>query len=155
MPINTQNKIKKAVSVAHKGIRPSEESIRSGTEKRRGKPSGNTGKKHIATTERKNSISIALTGKSKSETHKQHLREANLGKTQTQETKDKHSETCTKQVYKDKIKIAWDNMSVKICPHCGFQSKNMPDMLRWHFNNCKHNPTRNILQEQQQKQQVS
>jgi hypothetical protein len=150
LPVYVQNKIKKAVGDAHRGtfvelygVERAKEIKEKGHPTRRGIPSGNAGKKHIATKEQCNNISVALAGVPKSEIHRQHLREANLGKTHTEASNQKHRETCTKQEYKDLIKIVMDNRPMLICPHCGKLGKS-GFMYHWHFDNCKMNPNRVI-----------
>ena len=41
--------------------------------------------------------------------------------------------------WKQKLKLAWDIREMIKCPHCDIKSKNMANMKRWHFNNCKEN----------------
>lgn len=66
-----------------------------------------------------------------------------LGKPQSEESNQKRSKTLK-------------NLPFTTCEFCGLQSRNKGAMTRFHGDNCKHNPNRNItLPEQQQKQQVS
>lgn len=40
---------------------------------------------------------------------------------------------------KNKMKDAWVNKPVVVCPHCDITSKNLGNMTRYHFDNCKRN----------------
>ena len=40
----------------------------------------------------------------------------------------------------NKLKLAWSNKHIIVCPYCGIESKNKGNMSRHHFNHCKKNP---------------
>lgn len=42
---------------------------------------------------------------------------------------------------KNNLKKRWANMNDHVCPHCNLTSKNLGNMKRWHFDNCKDYPT--------------
>ncbi len=67
-------------------------------------------------------------GKSKpllSEAHKKAISQSQLGKINSEETKDKMSKSKTGKSFK-----------LSICPHCN-KSGGINNMKRWHFENCK------------------
>lgn len=64
----------------------------------------------------------------------------------SEETKEKIKKTLTgikrQDIFKEKQKInfkkRWEIMKNITCPHCDITSKNLGNMKRWHFDNCKH-----------------
>jgi predicted RNA-binding Zn-ribbon protein involved in translation (DUF1610 family) len=90
-------------------------------------------KKASMTTEVKKKISLGLKGKTKSETHREHLREAwkfrLRGEKRNEESK-KHSKVA-QQNY-------WSTVTRFQCPHCG---KTVVERFyyKWHGENCKKN----------------
>ncbi len=38
---------------------------------------------------------------------------------------------------KNKMKEIWEKRVLISCPHCGMQGKNIGNLNRWHFNNCR------------------
>lgn len=66
----------------------------------------------------------------------------------SEETKEKIKKTLTgikrsddfKEKQKNNFKKRWENMNDVTCPHCDLTSKNLGNMNRWHFDNCKNKP---------------
>lgn len=46
-----------------------------------------------------------------------------------------------KQIQSKNFKKRWENMKYITCPHCNLISKNLGNMNRWHFENCKSKTT--------------
>jgi hypothetical protein len=65
-----------------------------------------------------------------------------------EETKEKIRVTLTgikrsdsfKEKQKNNLTKRWKNMNDITCPHCDLTSKNLGNMNRWHFENCKQKP---------------
>jgi group I intron endonuclease len=66
-----------------------------------------------------------------SDNHIENLRKSHLGKSLSQEQKDKIGKSVS-----DKIKMNGRNYKLVKCIHCGLEGKGS-NMTRYHFNNCK------------------
>jgi DnaJ-class molecular chaperone len=44
----------------------------------------------------------------------------------------------------ESLKESWVNRAIIVCPHCYKESKNVANMYRYHFDNCKNNPNTNL-----------
>jgi len=76
-------------------------------------------------------LSKLHTGKEISEWQISRIKESNTGSNNFFYGKKHTTET------KDDMKAAWKNRPEITCPHCGLTSKNIGNMNRWHFDNCK------------------
>ena len=88
-----------------------------------GENNGMFGKKHTKVV--CDNLSKLHAGKKLSEDHKTKLKESHASGWQQG------------QGAKDKMKGAWSQRPLLVCPRCGMQSKNVGNLNRWHFNNCK------------------
>ena len=79
------------------------------------------------------------TGKQLSKDHKKKLSDATKGIPKSELTKSRMKKPKTKE-HNLKVSIAKKNMKPVICPHCS-KSGNKAVMNRFHFDNCKLNPT--------------
>lgn len=118
---------------------------------------GNTFGCFTRSEETKMRMSIAFTGRVFSDEHRNNLSKTRIGKTATQETKDKMAERkrgvprpdCWHQkmkAYRESVK------DIKhICPYCNRESSNKGVMARFHFENCKLKPKELEQIEEEQK----
>jgi hypothetical protein len=51
----------------------------------------------------------------------------------------------TPEEVKLKISISQQNLPIQTCIHCGYQTKSVGNLNRWHNDNCKQNPDKNII----------
>jgi hypothetical protein len=94
-------------------------------------------------------ISAGLRGKSFTETHRSNISKAAKGFTFSDETLLKMSESrrgnknsffgkSHKKETREILKESWKNRKESKCPHCDKSSKNMGNLKRFHFDNCKY-----------------
>ena len=115
---------KQKMSDAHKGIKLGPHSTEH-RQKISDAKKGKTGRTHSDETKQK--MSDAHKGRTHSDETKQKISNTQKGKPRSTETRQKQSAAATGRIYK-----------LVTCPHCGKIGSNMK---RWHFDNCKKNPS--------------
>lgn len=84
--------------------------------------------------------SLKLKGKKKPEGFGEKIRQANLGKTMSSESRDKMKSAWTAERKAAQSKRAQQQNAARLvltCPHCGKQGTSPGNMKRYHYANCK------------------